>query len=942
MALKRFILYILCVCSSASLFSQVVRGRVMDAKGGVPMFAASVGEKGTTNGTLTDFEGEFTLTLTQLPATIVVSYIGFNTREILITSVEERIEIVLNENSEMLKEVEIVGERITEKQKQAPLTVESMDLMAIKEAPSGNFYEGLGALKGVDLTTASLGFRVINTRGFNSTSPVRTLQLIDGVDNQSPGLNFSLGNFLGAPDLDVKGVEIIQGASSAFYGPGAFNGVIFMETKNPFVFDGLSAQLRVGERNLVEPQIRWAQKFENRNEEEFIAYKLNVYYLRADDWEAENYDPIYGSPDGKDNPGRFDAVNVYGDEYFAANDFSTTAPWNYKGVGTFYRTGYRERDLVDYDTRNLKANAAVHWRLKPEEAFNSPELILAGNLGTGTTVYQGDNRFSLRDILFYQGRVELRKKDQYFLRFYATGEDAGNSYDPYFTALRLLDEARSNEGWAQAYIKYWQDSINPRINGLDYPGLVQNPDWEPGDPFTEFFLPYDYDALDSWMNEYNDSLVYWHGVVENWTNNGNAGVPGISQDGYLEPGSPEFNEAFERITSAKNNEDEGGTRFFDRSALYHVHGEYQWEDKRFITYKVGANGRIYRPFSDGTIFSDTTSRITNSEFGLYAGLTKKFFEDKLIASVTARVDKNQNFDAVFSPAASLVYQPGKKHFLRVSFSSALRNPTLTDQYLFLNVGPAILSGNLNGVDSLITIASFQDYRSTLNPNDIRYFNIAPIRPEQVRTLEAGYRGSLGEKVYVDAGFYSSWYTHFIGFNIGIDAEFDAETGLPGDVQVYRYSANSQNQVQTQGFNVGVNYYFHKVHTFNANYSWNRIVRTDEDDPIIPAFNTPEHKINAGFSGREWLKQKNGNSWGYSLNYKWMEGFLFEGSPQFTGFVPSYDLFDAQINYTIKSQDIMLKLGASNLLNNQAFQTYGGPVIGRLAYFSILYEPRPKE
>ncbi|MFN9799942.1 MAG: TonB-dependent receptor, partial [Bacteroidota bacterium] len=117
-----------------------------------------------------------------------------------------------------------------------------------------------------------------------------------------------------------------------------------------------------------------------------------------------------------------------------------------------------------------------------------------------------------------------------------------------------------------------------------------------------------------------------------------------------------------------------------------------------------------------------------------------------------------------------------------SFSSALRNPTLADQYLFLNVGPAILSGNLNGVDSLITISSFQEYRSSLDPGEIRYFNIAPIRPEQVRTLEAGYRGSLGEKIYVDAGFYTSWYTHFIGFNIGLDAEFDEVTGLPLDVQ----------------------------------------------------------------------------------------------------------------------------------------------------------------
>ena len=91
--------------------------------------------------------------------------------------------------------------------------MEQLDAIAIKETPAISFYNGLGNLKGVDMTTASLGFTIINTRGFNSTSPVRSLQIIDGVDNQAPGLNFSLGNFLGVSELDINGVELIAGAS---------------------------------------------------------------------------------------------------------------------------------------------------------------------------------------------------------------------------------------------------------------------------------------------------------------------------------------------------------------------------------------------------------------------------------------------------------------------------------------------------------------------------------------------------------------------------------------------------------------------------------------------------------------------------------------------------------------------------------------------------------
>src|SRR5690606_24982070 len=127
-------------------------------------------------------------------------------------------------------------------------------------------------------------------------------------------------------------------------------------------------------------------------------------------------------------------------------------------------------------------------------------------------------------------------------------------------------------------------------------------------------------------------------------------------------------------------------------------------------------------------------------------------------------------------------------------------------------------------------------------------------------------------------------------------------------------------------------------------------RRNSQDPIIPAFNTPEHKFNITLSGRDivwrvkWLTNMNNNwpsftikNFGFSINYKWIQGFLFEGSPQFTGFVPTYDLVDAQFNFRIPKIYSTFKFGASNVLNNMAFQAYGGPRIGRLAYVSLLFE-----
>lgn len=913
---------------SSDLFSQItLKGHVVDGATGEPLFAVVIGEKGTGNGIVTDFDGDFTLKVENLPVTLVVGLVGYVQQEILVSSATSKLEVKLLLDNNVTGEVEVIEDRILEKQKKNPLTVESMDAIAIKEVPTGNFYEGLAALKGVDMASASLAFRVINTRGFNSTSPVRVLQLIDGVDNQSPGLNFSLGNFLGAPDLDVKSVDIIQGASSAFYGPGAFNGVINMETKDPFFTPGLSASLKIAERNLVNPSVRWADVFKNKNGKPYLAYKINLYYLKAYDWEATNYTPIYGSPDGADNPGRFDAVNIYGDEFFAGNDFSTYPPWSSKALTTFYRTGYKEKDLVDYNTKNFKTNAAIHWRLKPDMDYDSPELILQGNYGQGTTVYQGDNRFSLRDIQFMQGKIELKKKNKYFFRVYATTENAGRSYDPYFTALRLRDESAAQDDWSNVYTTYWNSKIGPKLTALNYPtNFTPNPN--PVNPPFDLFY-YDYGVYNNWMAQYHDSLVLWHSMAEQHTNN---------VIGFYQPGSQAFNESFDRITAAKNNEGEGGTRFYDRSALYHMQGEYRWNLFQIDEIRVGGNTRIYRPNSDGTIFVDTNGRrITNWEFGLYAGIEKKFLEDKLTVNATVRFDKNVNFEGLFSPALSLVYSPVKDHYIRASFSSALRNPTLTDQYLNLNVGPAILRGNLEGVDSLITVDSFMKWRSTQDPDDLTYFDLDAIKPEQARTIEVGYRGTFFEKIFTDFSIYNTWYNNFIGYQIGIKAEFIDGVINYGTIQPYRYSANAQSQVITRGLNLGVSYYFYKTHAFTANYSYNKLAVADESDEIIPAFNTPLHKYNFGFNAREILKSKSGNSWGYGVNYKWVDNYFWEGSPQFTGPVPKFDIIDAQVNYTWVKANLNFKIGCSNLLDNRHIEAYGGPMIGRMAYVTVLYE-----
>jgi len=698
-----------------------------------------------------------------------------------------------------------------------------------------------------------------------------------------------------------------------------------MKTKDPFIVKGLSVSLKGAERELLEGAFRWADAFKNKNGHDFMALKLNFFGLRANDWEADNYDAVTGTSTGaifgpNENPGRRNSVNIYGDEtsFNFSNDlYSSTA-----GLNVYHRTGYREVDLVDYDTRNIKSSAALHFRTQPSKEFDSPQLIFASSFGTGTTVYQGDNRFSLRDILFFQERIEFAKTNKYFIRAYATFEDAGNSYDPYFTALKLQAASKTDARWDTDYRRWWTlNSLGGVFNKIKALG---------------YGPPDDNAALMLWQQQNASLLTQYHSEAAAFANMANPSVT-TTQD-FFQPGTARFDSLFNSIISRKSNAKEGGTRFYDKSSLYHVHGEYRFTPKFLNEIVVGSNYRLYRPVSDGTVFSDTNGvKITNWEMGAYVGGEKTLGDFKLNATV--RVDKNENFGLIATPAASVVWNPSQNNYVRLSFSSAIRNPTLADQYLNLNVGRATLIGNLDGFDSLITIESFNEYRKNLDRSKLDYNNLNAIQPEKVKTFELGYRTTLFNFVYVDAGYYYSFYDDFIGYNIGLTTPFDA-IGLPvtDKLRVWRVASNANQQVTTQGLAIGLNYYFKKYFMLQGNYSWNKL-NTDATDPIIPAFNTPENKYNVGLSGRDMpLTVLKGNTlWGFNINYKWIQGFTFEGSPQFTGGIPTYDMLDAQVNCNVVKWNMTFKLGAANVLNNKQFQTYGGPRIGRMAYFSLLYD-----
>ena len=913
----------------------VINGHISDKETGEELIGASVKIIASKYGCVTDFNGDFQInTNLKLPFDIEVTYIGYELELIQVKNTKP-LKIQLNSMDLQLEAAEVVG-RISEKLKESPLSIEAMNINDIKETSATNFYEGLSHMKGVDLTSASLGFRVINTRGFNSTSPVRTLQIIDGVDNASPGLNFALGNFLGASELDLMKVEIISGASSAFFGPNAFNGVISMQTKDPFLFPGFSASVKLGERLLNEYAIRYAKVVKNKNGKDRFAYKMNFFYMNADDWIADNNASVADLETDESSPGGYDAINRYGDEnlnptlnqmiYGLDGEIDTASILDYPGLKRWHRKGYWEKDLVDYDTKNLKTSLGLYYQFD-----NDIMLSTSSNFSSGTTVYQGDNRFSLKDILFFQNKIELKKDNDFFIRLYATHEDAGNSYDAVLTAFQLQNATAPNENlngesFHELYKTYWKSYIAPKVRNLD-----PNVNWSPYfDPVTQTAYPPDIPGIFNVIDNIpTDSLLAWH---EETTNHANGNHPNMGVSPFYEVGTARFDSLLNQITSTASVLD-GGSKIVDKSALYHGHGEKIW-DTEFAKITVGSNFRIYTPKSNGSLFSDTNgTKIINKEVGGYMGVEKSFLRDQLIFKGSMRLDKNQNFTLIPTQAISGIYNINENHTIRSTFTSAIRNPTLLNQYMYYNVGRAKLVGNIEGYENLYTLESIWSYATSgRNADSLVSFNLDAIKPEEVKCIEFGYRGAINNKIYIDANYYYNWYTNFIGFVTGAKFFYDLQNWEILDV--YRVATNSNKTITTQGLSVGLNYYLNNQFTINGNFSWNKLNK-QVDDPVVPAYNTPEHKFNIGITGKEidfGLKNI-----GFNLNYKWVEGFIYEGSPQFTGRVPTYGLLDFQVTKNLQKQNLAIKIGASNILNNKVLQVYGGPYIGRMAYLSLLFD-----
>ena len=240
------ILSIIAVFFSTIIFAQTtVTGTVSDDNND-PIPGANI-VLDAMNGTVADFDGNFTIVVNQNPPfTLTVSSVGFDSATINVTSESLNFDVQLVTSQNLLDEIVVNASRVPERLFESTVTVEKFDFKDIAQSTGPDFYSSLQGLKGVQINQGGLLLQQVNTRGFSTVYNEGFVQLVDGMNNEAPGLSFSAGNLLGIHELDIQSVELMPGAASALYGANAIKGILFMNSKNPFDFPGVSVAYKHG------------------------------------------------------------------------------------------------------------------------------------------------------------------------------------------------------------------------------------------------------------------------------------------------------------------------------------------------------------------------------------------------------------------------------------------------------------------------------------------------------------------------------------------------------------------------------------------------------------------------------------------------------------------------------------------------------------------------
>ena len=966
----RNILSMMFVLLSTFILAQTnVTGVVVDSNS-TPIPGANVVFDSTT-GAVADFNGEFSIDVdAKPPFSLTISSIGFETTSITVTDSDASVSVTLSDSENLLDEVVLSASRSAQSLFESPVTIERFDYTDIAASTGADFYQSLESLKGIQVISTGIINQTLNARGFSSAWNEGFVQLVDGMNNEAPGLNFSAGNLAGVNELDLFNIEFLPGASSALYGPNAYKGILTINTKNPFDFQGFSAYLTqgvtsqdvAGDNHYYDFGMRFAHAFSEK-----FAVKATLGYVKGKDWQAANYND-WNTVENAFIPGTleiadqslfpdYDGINVYGEQSFGnvnmtnvflgsvlpglaaqaglspgnvafiGNIFSLFAP-NYFGSQVIHTTGYSEAAVDPTgDASNFKFNIAGHYR------FNgNSELIFMSNVGRGNTILQGAARYKMLNFGIQQHKLEYRTKN-FTARAYKTIESSGNTFQ--FDAMGAYLFASQPGGpaaFGQAYFgTYFQNlagqihpnpvtAINAMLSGILFGG--------------------DTSMFDRYVSPKMNYLA--HGAARQAAN-----------ANMLVPGSPAFNEAYDRIANTPIKE--GGAVVLDNTISNSYEATYDLSD--LVTgfeMVIGGSHREYVLRSNGTLFTDYDGPITTSETGLFASVQRDIFDGAISLNGALRYDKAQNYDGSFTPRVGALINLSPRHNLRVSYQTAMRTPTMQDMYIGLDGGPAILFGS-----SPDSVERFRYEHSTLSgtytvtgdmvmnnsyraeqflAGSIEVADLDNVEPEYVQSREVGYRYN-GKKLSVDVNAYWAKYQNFIASKNVVVPFYGSVTNgsalaamLAGDYEVYAVDNNTDEVVSTMGLDIGLDAKIFDKFDFGAKFAYNEMDRSNIDPNYETSFNTPKVRGRLSLGSTEI-----GKNFGFNLSASYHNAFLYE-STFADGIIPANWIFNASMSFDVPELQGKVKIGAVNLTGDDYMSIPYTGLIGSQYYVKFTLNP----
>jgi outer membrane receptor protein involved in Fe transport len=946
-----------------------VSGTVKNASTSETVAAVSVTLKGNNSGTFTNDRGNFKLTVSQkVPYTLVFSSVGFSNKEVVVNANSGSLSVSLTPSFVLGSDVVVAASRVPERVLESPVTIERISAANIRNAPASGYYDILGTLKGVDVVAASILFRSISTRGFNGSGNTRMNQLIDGMDNQLPGLNFSVSSVVGLTELDVDNIELLPGASSALYGSGGMNGTVLINSKNPFKYQGLSFQIKQGVNHVdgsQRPQapfkdytVRWASKIGDR-----FAYKISAQYTEAQDWlptNTSNYSRLTGNGNGGAIAGtrltdpNYDGINLYGDETTLNINSGLIAPVK---AGILAQLAGAYGAGASTVLAQLQGASAVYNTLAKYGAFLGASPATAGLVPYAPFLF-GDAKgwykdmnvsrtgYAEQDIIDptvkntkVTGSIHYKVNDKTEASFSAytgmgntvySGSDRYSLHD--FKLSQFKFELKSKNWMFRAY-KTLEDAGNS-FNSTIATRLF-NEAWKPSA---------------TWYQQYTGAYTQYRDAGLDYTAANNAAR--LIADAGRPVGHIGDNSLFTTIAGTPISK--GGGKFLDKSQLSVAEGTLNLTEmlklnKYDIDWLVGGTAKLYTLNSQGTLFADTTGRLYINESGAFSQISKKFFGDILKLSFSGRYDKNSNFAGKFTPRFSAVVKLAEDNNVRLSYQSAYRFPSTQNQWINLLVGGGtrLMGGlpqlrdyykfNTNPAYTLASVTAFGGSAAAgaPNPSLLKQQVFGEFKPESMNSFELGYKTLIGKKLLIDFYAYAGHYENFIS---GVTVLQSRNAANPSVYDVldankrigYSISTNSTANVSTKGWGASVDYLLPNRFVFTSS------IYTDEigDLPagFISYFNTPTWRANFGFSHPGLLMN---NRLGFNINLHYQDEVMYEGT-FVTGKISSFNTLDAVLTYRVPKIKSLIKLGGTNVMNKYYNTSYGSPAIGGLYYISFAY------